>query len=103
MGITLHSIFKSYEFKIDFSKAFPDFVITYPYSVCVEAIITNNAYNAKPEYERNPAGDDIPSKKEIVKTTTVRLANAIIYKYKEKLLKIRLCKGEKNYFSSGTV
>lgn len=84
----LHSVFKSYGFEIDFSKAFPDFVISNPYSVCVEAVISNNAYNAKAEYERNPNMDDIPNREEIVRTATIRLANAIIYKYNSKYKKI---------------
>lgn len=83
----LHSVFKSYGFTIDFTKAFPDFVITHPYSLCVEAVISNNAFNAKPEYERSPTADDIPSKEEIVRTATIRLANAILYKYRDKYKK----------------
>ena len=83
----LHSVFKSYGFQIDFTKAFPDFVITSPYSISVEAVISNNAKDAKAEFERNPSSDDVPNKEKIVRTATIRLANAIIYKYNEKYKK----------------
>lgn len=81
----LFNVFKQYGFKIDFSKAMPDFVITTPFEVCVEAVVSNNAFNAKPEYERKP--EDNPKLEEIVRTATIRLANAICYKYKDKLKK----------------
>ena len=46
----------------------PDFVITNPYEVCVEAVISKNAFNSKPEYERNP--DDKTQLDEIIRTAT---------------------------------
>ena len=61
-------------------------MITNPYEVCVEAVISNNAFNSKPEYERKP--EDNPKLDEIVRTATIRLANAICYKYKDKFKKI---------------
>ena len=81
----LFNVFKQYGFQIDFTKAMPDFVITNPYEVCVEAVISNNAFNSKPEYERKP--DDKPQLDEIVRTATIRLANAICYKYNDKFKK----------------
>lgn len=81
----LFNVFKQYGFQIDFTKAMPDFVITNPYEVCVEAVISNNAFNSKPEYERKP--DDKPQLEEIVRTATIRLANAICYKYNDKFKK----------------
>ena len=81
----LFNIFKQYGFHIDFSKAMPDFIITKPYEVCVEAVISNNAFNSKPEYDRKP--EDNPKLDEIVRTATIRLANAICYKYNDKFKK----------------
>ena len=82
----LFSVFKKYGFLIDFSKDSPDFVITKPYEISVEAVISNNAKNSIPEYERKIDLKNIPNKEEIVRTATIRLANAILYKYKNKYL-----------------
>ncbi len=84
----LFNVFKQYSFKIDFSKPFPDFILTQPYQLCVEAVISNNAINETPEYKRDINPSSIPNIEKIVHTATIRLANAIIYKYKQKYLKI---------------
>ena len=81
----LFNVFKQYGFKIDFSKAMPDFIVSKPFEVCIEAVVTNNASNSIPEYERNP--EDNPKLEEIVRTATIRLANAICYKYNDKYKK----------------
>ena len=83
----LFNVFKQYGFEIDFSKAYPDFIITNPYKICIEAVISNHAYNASPEYERDINPNNIPNIEMIVHTATVRLANAIISKYRDKYLK----------------
>ena len=77
----LFNVFKQYSFQIDFSKEFPDFVITKPYKISVEAVISNNAKNSPPEYEREIDSKNLPNKTKIVRTATIRLANAILYKY----------------------
>ncbi len=84
----LFNVFKYYGFEIDFSKSYPDFIVTNPYKICIEAVISNHAFNATPEYERDINPNNIPDLEEIVHTATIRLANAIISKYKDKYLKI---------------
>lgn len=78
----LFNIFKEYEFTIDFSHSYPDFILVNPFQLAFEAVISNNANNAAPEYNRKYDFDS-PELAEIVRTATIRLANAIIHKYKK--------------------
>ena len=77
----LFAVFKQYGFEIDFTKSSPDFVLTKPYEISIEAVISNNAFDALHEYERN--FNDMPDLDTIVRIATIRLANAITSKYKK--------------------
>jgi hypothetical protein len=81
----LFNVFKKWGFYIDFQYKYPDFVIKEPFNVCVEAVIANNAITDRQEWNRNYK-EDLKDKlllENIVRTATIRLANAIIYKYKK--------------------
>lgn len=77
----LFNVFKNYNFDIDFTKSSPDFIIKTPYELSIEAVISNNAFDALHEYERS--FDKWPDLDVIVRTATIRLANAISSKYKK--------------------
>ena len=92
----LFKVFKSYGFEIDLSHPYPDFVIKKPYEVSFEAVISNNSMIENPEFMRDYSSSS-PNIDEIVRTATIRLANAIIYKYnkyKEHYSKSDIVKGK---------
>jgi hypothetical protein len=80
----LFSIFKKWNLSIDFGYQIPDFNITSPFAISVEAVIANNALTEKAEWQRDyskPIETDELEK--IVYTSTLRLSNALIKKYKK--------------------
>jgi hypothetical protein len=80
----LFNVFKKWNFKIDFNYKMPDFNIISPFDICVEAVIANNAFSETPEWERDYLKTLAPDEMEkIIYTSTLRLSNAIITKYKK--------------------
>lgn len=79
----LFNVFKKWQMAVDFSHPYPDFVINAPHKVAVEAVIASNAADGVPEWEREYDNANLPTTEEIVRVATIRLANAIISKYKQ--------------------
>lgn len=81
----LFNLFKHFQLTVNFTKQTPDFFINEYNGICVEAVIANNAQNATQEWEADFTNiDSIKTQKpEIIRTATIRLANAIISKYKK--------------------
>lgn len=80
----LFNVFKKWSLTIDFSMIAPDFKILKPYNLYIEAVIANNAALETPEWNRD-YNKEIETNEldKIVYTATIRLANAIIKKYKK--------------------
>lgn len=81
----LFNLFKHFQLTVNFTKQTPDFFINEYNGICVEAVIANNAENATPEWETDVTNPDLlkTPKSEIIRTATIRLANAITSKYKK--------------------
>lgn len=79
----LYNVFKSWNMRIDFSHQYPDFVVESPFKLSVEAVIASNAANETAEWERSYTKGAIPPTEEIVRIATIRLANALISKYRK--------------------
>ena len=80
----LFNIFRKWNYTIDFSNVAPDFNIIAPYNLFIEAVTANNALHDTPEWERDYSNlTDENELENIVYTATIRLANAIINKYKK--------------------
>lgn len=80
----LFNVFKKWQINIDFSFNRPDFVCNKFEEFIVEAAIASNALTDKPEWEaeyENEIKDDFL--RNLVKTATIRLANAIASKHKK--------------------
>lgn len=76
----LFNVLKKWQIEIDFSFDRPDFNCKSEKEFIIEAVISNNAHNDPPEWDRNII---IKEKDEIVKKATFRLANTIISKYRK--------------------
>jgi len=81
---------KELKLKVDFSYSSPDFVIISPnYFFCIEATTANNAVDSSPEWDENIKRQTFLNQDTkldlnmIVNIATIRLANALISKYKK--------------------
>lgn len=80
----LFNVFKKWNLTIDFSMSVPDFIITNPYNLFIEAVTANNAILDTPEWERDYSKKPEPDELDrIVYTATIRLSNALIKKYRK--------------------
>jgi hypothetical protein len=80
----LFSVFKKWSFAIDFTHQSPDFNITSPFTVAVEAVIANNAITEQAEWQREYSKPNEPDEMaKIIYTSTLRLSNALITKRKK--------------------
>lgn len=79
----LHACLKNVGMSIDFRFDAPDFVVTAPHPLCVEATIASNAEGSRPEWDQ-PIDDLLSvSIKGIVDEATIRLASAVVSKQKK--------------------
>lgn len=83
----LHGIFKEYGFDINMKNDRPDFILKKNnQEVVVEAVIASNAENTPPEYTRGLDKSELALEidfSEFNKETMIRLASAIISKWKK--------------------
>jgi hypothetical protein len=93
--IYLHGLFKSYQYRMDWSHASPDFWLHTPFGeVIVEAVTANAAFGATPEWEKvKSITDNVSNKKfwPLNREAIIRLSNALLSKlkmYKTSYLKL---------------
>lgn len=70
---------------VDLTKARPDFVVSAPSPMCLEAATSNNPQNGVPEWEGKASAEKKVDLERLVDLSTVRLANAVgskLTKYK---------------------
>lgn len=66
---------------VDLTKTRPDFVVTAPSPMCLEATTSNNPQDGVPEWEGKASGEKSVDLEQLVDLSTVRLANAISSKH----------------------
>jgi hypothetical protein len=85
--IYLHGLFKAYAFRMDWSKASPDFSLTTPWGeIIVEAVTANAALGALPEWEKStPMTDNVRNKDfwPLNREAIIRLSSALLAKLKK--------------------
>ena len=80
----LFNVFKCWNITIDFSYQMPDFTMQKPFCINVEAVIANNAFSEKAEWQKDFSESLEPDEKnKIIHTATLRLSNALIEKYRK--------------------
>ncbi len=81
----LYNVMKKWSFTISFDHQYPDFIIQKPYEICIEAVTASNAIDEKAEWERDYKKflDGKVDIEEVVRIATIRLANALISKYRK--------------------
>jgi len=80
----LFNVFKHWNIVIDFSHQMPDFTIIKPFNMNIEAVIANNAFSEKAEWQKDFSKPmELDEKEKIIHTATLRLSNALIKKYKK--------------------
>lgn len=77
----LYAVLKKYGYKVDFSKASPDFYIPGK-EFCIEATIASNPHKGTPEHDRK---NELPPRdlNEFNRRSIIRLSNSIVSKYKK--------------------
>lgn len=82
LELYLNAVFRELQLSVDFSFHAPDFVITRPYTFCVEAAIASNAIGAPPEHDRKHA--EVPKDlNEFNHEAILRLSNALHKKHEK--------------------
>ena len=79
----LHACLKEIGMSIDFNFDAPDFVVTGPQPLCIEATIANNADGRRPEWDQTIEELMNLYIKGIVDEATIRIANAVASKHKK--------------------
>lgn len=79
----LHACLKELGMSIDFSFDAPDFFVAKPQPLCIEATIASNADGQRPEWTQTIEDLERLQIKGIVDEATIRIANAIVSKYRK--------------------